>query len=170
MVKEIILTQGKIAIVDDKDFDELIKFTWCADKVKGKWYATRGVWYPLTKTTRKIRMHQVIMKDLYNEHRRYTDHINTDTLDNRRSNLRVCTNSENMRNCRKSNNTSGYIGVTWDKNRKKWLAQIGFHWQHIFIGRYDDIIEAARAVDNKAWELFGEYALLNFPGGEHGQG
>lgn len=169
-MKEIPLTQGKIALVDDQDYDELMKYKWCADKVREKWYATRGVWDPMTKTTRKVRMHQVIMKDAYNEHRQYTDHINTDTLDNRRCNLRVCTNSENMRNCRKKNNTSGYHGVSWDKSKKKWVAQIGFQWLHIFIGRYNDIKEAGRAVDKKAKELYGEYALLNFPGGENVKG
>jgi hypothetical protein len=169
-MKEIPLTQGKVSLVDDQDYDELMKYKWCADKVRTKWYATRGVWEPLTKTTKKLRMHQVILKDQYTKHRHYTDHINHDTLDNRRRNLRVCTNSENMRNCHKSHNTSGYIGVVRDKKRGKWLAQIGFNWEHIFIGRYDNIVEAAKAVDKKARELFGEYALLNFPGGEHGQG
>jgi len=163
-MKTIPLTQGKFALVDDEDYDELNKFKWCADKVRGHWYATRGVWDPLMKTTRKIRMHQLLVT--FTDKRTYTDHINQDTLDNRRCNLRVCTNSENMRNCRKSHNTSGYIGVVWDKARQKWIAQIGFHWDHIFIGRYDNIIEAAKAVDNKARELYGDYALLNFPGGE----
>jgi len=170
MVKKIQLTQGKETLVDDEDYDELMKYKWCADKVREHWYATRGVWDPLTKTTKKIRMHQIIMKDCYNEHRKYTDHVNHDTLDNRRCNLRVCTNSENMRNCRKRHNKSGYVGVSWDKSKKKWVAQIGFHWTHIFIGRYDDIIKAAQAVDRKATELFGEYALLNFPGGENVKG
>jgi len=164
-VKQIFLTQGKYAIVDAQDYDELIKYKWCANKVRKRWYAVRGVWESTTKTTKIILMHRIIMKDDFNEYYCYTDHINNDTLDNRKCNLRVCNNSENMKNCRKSHNTSGYIGVVWDKSRKKWKAQIGFHWKQVFIGRYDDIIDAALAVDAKAKELFGEYALLNFPGG-----
>jgi hypothetical protein len=165
MTKTIPLTQGRVTLVDNEDYEILKNFIWCADKVRGRWYATRGIWDPLTKTTKKLRMHQVIMQKKYTKKRPYTDHINRDTLDNRRSNLRVCTNSENMRNCKKSHNTSGYIGVSRDKARKKWLAQITFHREHIFIGRFDDIIEAAQAVDKKARELFGEYALLNFQRG-----
>ena len=92
------------------------------------------------------------------------DHINGNPLDNRKSNLRICTRAENMRNRgAQKNNTSGYKGVGWCKHRKKWHAQIKHNGKQIYIGRYKDKEEAARAYDAKAKELHGEYAHLNFP-------
>ena len=92
------------------------------------------------------------------------DHINHNGLDNRRENLRICTNAENNRHRRKpKNNTSGYKGVCWDKSKKKWRARIEKDNKNIHIGYYNILEEAARAYDAKAKELFGKYAQLNFP-------
>ena len=99
--------------------------------------------------------------------RMVTDHINGDTLDNRRSNLRICTNAENSRNCaRVTTSRSGYKGVHCAKaNRSKlpWRARIKHNYIEIQLGTFATKEEAARAYDKKAIELFGEFASLNFP-------
>ena len=92
------------------------------------------------------------------------DHLDGDGLNNQRSNLRVCTDSQNGANRGKQkNNKSGYKGVHWNKKTKKWAAQIQYHKKVLNLGYYSDIIEAAKAYDKKALELFGEFARLNFP-------
>tara|TARA_R110000824_G_scaffold396554_1_gene598108 strand:- start:1212 stop:1535 length:324 start_codon:yes stop_codon:yes gene_type:complete len=91
------------------------------------------------------------------------DHINRNPLDNRKSNLRICTNAENSYNTGpQKNNTSGYKGVSWRKDAKKWTAYIG-HAPKSHLGYFDTPEEAAKARDAKAKELHGEYAHLNFP-------
>lgn len=90
------------------------------------------------------------------------DHINHFTLDNRRANLRVCTGAENL--CNKklpANNTSGYKGVVWRPNRKKWEASIQPRGRALFLGRFNDPWDAAQAYNAAALELFGAFAHLN---------
>jgi hypothetical protein len=94
----------------------------------------------------------------------YVDHINGNVLDNRKSNLRICTNAENCRNTGPyKNNKSGYRGVSWHKRDKEWRAQIKHNGKVIWISAHKDKEEAARARDTKALELQGEFAWLNFP-------
>lgn len=76
----------------------------------------------------------------------YVDHINHNTLDNRRHNLRICKNSTNLRNGRiRVNNTSGISGVCWDKSRSKWSAIIKVNYKSIHLGRYDSFENAVQA-------------------------
>jgi hypothetical protein len=92
------------------------------------------------------------------------DHINGDTLDNRRCNLRLATHAQNMCNNRmRSHNTSGYRGVFWYAERRKWGALIVARRKRKFLGLYADAVDAARAYDAAAIELHGEFASLNFP-------
>jgi hypothetical protein len=92
------------------------------------------------------------------------DHRNCNSLDNRRANLRLATHQENMRNRRKRKNTSSrFIGVTFDKQRGKWLARIIYQGKRIFLGRFDTEIEAARAYDAAVKKYHIEFARLNFP-------
>ena len=87
-----------------------------------------------------------------------------DGLDCRKSNLRICDNSQNHANRKaQANNTSGYKGVGWDLFNKKWVAQIMVNQKNKKIGRYDVKEDAARAYDKAAIEYFGEFARLNFP-------
>lgn len=83
----------------------------------------------------------------------YVDHINGDKLDNRRRNLRLCTQSENMRNARmRKDNRTGFVGVRWDKQRQRWAAQISACNKMIPLGRFDTLeeaIEARRAAEEK---------------------
>jgi hypothetical protein len=153
-MKKIQLTQGKVSLVDDSDFDELSKHKWC---YRSDGYAVRMSSYPNPKI---IRMHRVIAGTPDGMD---TDHINGDKLDNRRANLRTCTRSENMRNDGKhSDSTSGYKGVTWRKDTKKWQAQLGVKYKHINLGSFDTAEEAARFYDVAANAYHGEFARTNF--------
>lgn len=89
------------------------------------------------------------------------DHINHDCLDNRKSNLRICTHAENARNKRPVIGTSKYKGVYWDKTNKKWEAHIRKGKDVKYLGQFKCEKKAALAYNEKAKELFGEFAYLN---------
>jgi HNH endonuclease len=91
------------------------------------------------------------------------DHINHDHLDNRRSNLRVCSHQENTFNHRHKSGPSGYIGVTFHKATGKWRADISIDYKTRYIGLFSSPEEAAQARDQVAKELHGEFAKLNLP-------
>jgi hypothetical protein len=166
MSKRIKLTQGKFAIVDDEDYDELMKYKWYLSKGK------KDTYYAETKLSNgfHVSMHRIIMKNFYTKEKNYTDHINHDGLDNRRCNLRICTNSQNMGNCRQHKDSNSPKGVYWDKARQKWAVQICCNYQKYTLGRFDNLEKAVLAYNKKAKLLFGEFAVLNFPGGEYEQG
>lgn len=92
------------------------------------------------------------------------DHIDGDTRNNRRDNLRISEHRNNMKNLKlKANNTTGYKGVSFDKSHGKYYAQIGSDGVHHFLGYYNNPEEAARAYDKAARFYHGEYACVNFP-------
>lgn len=106
-----------------------------------------------------VKLHRLIMKAKPNE---YVDHIYGDKLDNRKKKMRLCTNAENCRNAKiKSNNTSGYKGVTWHKDAKKWLAEITFNYCKIYLGLHNDSKAAAIAYNEAASKYHGQFAKLN---------
>ena len=149
------LTQGKFAIVDAEDYDRLNRYQWYACKCKSTYYAARGV------GRQTIRMHREIMRASKGV---LVDHINHNGLDNRKSNLRLCTNAQNSYNQQASSTgTSIYKGVSWHKCSRKWSARIRCDRKFYNPGDYEDEIEAAMVYDDKAVELFGEFACLNFP-------
>ena len=156
-MKLIILTQGYSTVVDDEDYEELSKYKWTYNHN----YAVRGIKNNSTKSKRTlISMHRTILQPSNDLD---VDHINGNGLDNRRSNLRVCTHLENMGNTKliANNNTSGYKGVVWDKTRNKWRAQIKIRYTNKFLGRFIYKTEAALAYNEAATKYFGEYAKLN---------
>lgn len=103
-------------------------------------------------------MHRLIAQP---EERKQVDHINHDTLDNRKSNLRVCTKTQNRRNSRPVyKNTTGLKGVT--QQGRKYVTYIGYLGKKLCLGRFDSPEEAGRAYDTKAVELFGEFAYVNY--------
>lgn len=152
MTKEIPLTQGMVALVDDGDYAALSKHVWC---IHSGGYAT---------TPKSLLMHRVIM-GLARGDRTYIDHINGNKLDNRRCNLRLCTMAQNIANAKKRANTSSrFKGVYFDASRNQWQAYINVSGKRIHIGRFNTELEAARAYDRKAREHYGEFAKLNLEG------
>ncbi len=161
--RKIPLTHGKFAIVDEIDYDELNQFKWCAVKYGRTFYARRCGRVKNTNGKQfSTKMHRQIMKlppDLC------VDHINHNGLDNRRANLRAASQAQNNVNRRKQTGTysSKYKGVIFSKRDRKWQAYIMQKGKHYFLGSFEDEEAAARAYDQKAKELFGQYACLNFP-------
>jgi len=157
-VKLIPLTQGRFAIVDADDYDRFSQYKWSCSQDGNNFYAYTF----LSEGNKKKRvfMHRLIMnapKGLI------VDHIDGNGLNNRKSNLRLCTKAQNVQNSRpRSNGSSKYKGVFWNKVNKKWSASIRKGDKRIYLGGFDDEIEAALAYDRKAAELFGKFAYLNF--------
>lgn len=155
-MKRIPLTQGKFALVDDEDYEWLSQWKWCADKGRNTYYASRNDNENKRQTT--IRMHRELCQSEED-----VDHIDGDGLNNQKRNLRSCSSGQNSYNQRKSkNNTSGFKGVSWDKEKKKWAAYINFQRKKIHLGYFEDKIDASKSYDNAAIKYFGEFASLNF--------
>lgn len=152
------LTQGQFAIVDTADYEWLMQWKWCVQWAKNtkSFYAIRVSIVNGERAT--IRMHRLIL-NLHRGDNRMGDHINHETLDNRRGNLRVATVLENNRNVRKRCvNTSGHVGVSWHKNSKKWRAYIMLPSGQKSLGYYEEIEDAATAYSDAAKEHFGEFS------------
>jgi AP2 domain. len=163
MAKTIQLTKGYVAIVDAADYLRLSAYKWHAAEVTGGLvYAARrakvdGKW-------RLVYMHREIL-GLECGDKRKGDHESGDTLDNRRSNIRIATHAQNIANQkRRSDNRSGYRGVHWAGDRKRWRAQIKVLGRVYHLGEYVSPIDAAKAYDRAAREHFGEFARLNLAG------
>ena len=154
------LTKGHVAPVDDEDYDELSRFNWQVDE----WgYAVRYQGLPGGKQT-TIRMHRQILNAPRGVE---IDHVNRDTLDNRRENLRVATRRQNMANTSKGpRNTSGFKGVSSDRARGTFRATIKGPEKSVFLGRFTTAVAAAKAYDVAALKMFGEFARTNFGHGK----
>ena len=153
-MKEIKLSQDKIALVDDDDFEYINQFKWYAEKSTNTFYAGRKG----GKTT--IRMHREIMKtQLENNIGKFIDHKDGNGLNNQKYNLRTCTQAENGRNRHCVNNSSGYLGVC--KKGKKWYAQIKVNKKNIYLGIFKDKKDAAKAYNEAAIKYNGEFARPN---------
>jgi len=157
-MKTIELTQGKVTTVDDDMYSYLMQWKWYARKGTNTFYAERNSGGIFSR--RCFSIHRVVMDAPDNM---LVDHIDGNGLNNCRSNLRVCTHSENMKNSQKhSNNTSGYKGVAWDEENKKWRAHIMVNRKHIQLGRFSTPEEAARVYDVAAKLYHGKFAKTNF--------
>jgi hypothetical protein len=161
-MREIPLTQGMVAMVDDEDYDLVSQYKWYARKSRGStWYAGANIRKPDGKET-VIEMQRFLMGP--SPDGRTVDHRNRNGLDNQRGNLRWATQSQQCHNSGiRRHNTSGFVGVFWHKPAGAWAARIGKDRKCIRLGYFDTREEAARAYDAKAIELFGEFACLNFP-------
>lgn len=146
-------------IIDAEDIPKVEGYTWCVNKHKNTFYAVTNIQLGNRKY-KSLYLHRLIM-DFPELH---IDHVSGNGLDNRKSNLRICTCQENHMN-RKShkNSSSKYKGISWHKRDKIWQARIRFNGKLIYIGYFDSDIEAAKAYDAKALELFDGFAKLNFP-------
>lgn len=163
-MKLIPLTRGMIAKVDDEDYPLLSRHRWCAKPnsvQEDKFYAVTA--FALPDGTQRLMYMQHLILGVW----RQVDHINGDTMDYQKSNLRPCTQQQNNWNACKRKSTLGkpttskYKGVM--RNGKKFLAMITKDRVRYRIGRFETEEEAARAYDAKAREFFGDFAWLNFP-------
>jgi hypothetical protein len=155
-MKEIQLTQGQVALVDDDDFESVNKYKWYAYYDK-RW----DVYYAQRKENKKtIRMHRVIFG--ITNSKVHIDHIDHNGTNNQRYNLRICLGSENQINRRKWAGSSKYKGVCFFRRDLKWFAYITSEGQQIHLGSFDNEIDAAFAYDNASKRLHGKCALLNF--------
>jgi len=154
-MKRIKLTQGKWAIVDNEDYEKLNKWKWC---YYGG-YAIRTIRTGVSKRT-KCRMHWEVIgkpKDGFE-----VDHINGNGLDNKRSNLRICTHRENTMNAKRhKDGKSGFKGVSWQKRVKKWQAQINIGGIRTSLGYFITVKEAAQIYNEAAKKYFKDFARLN---------
>lgn len=162
-MKTIQLTQGQVALVDDGDYEYLNQFKWCAHKNRsGNFYALR---YSSVINGRGHRIHmsrQLLRLECGDK--RQGDHINHNTLDNRQTNIRICTRQQNQMNRKPWQNSSSHFkGVSWCKRRKKWEVRMQLREKHIFLGYFEGEIDAALAYDLAAKKYHGEFAHLNFP-------
>lgn len=164
MVKELPLTQGKVAIVDDWNYAKALKHKWCAVHIRSYYYAVTNI--KKSDGKRKLLyLHRFIMNCPPDKE---IDHRNHNTLDCRKSNLRFATRSQNQMNSRPRKNTSSrFKGVYWYKKYKKWRAYIqpnlGSYRAFYSLGYFSNEIDAARAYDTAAEAICGEFAGLNFP-------
>jgi len=152
-MKTIPLSRGKAAIVDDDDYEFLNESRWYVSEFENHCYAVKAG----TKRT-KIFMHRVIMGALKDV---FIDHINGNGLDNKRCNLRICTNSQNQQNRHTACGVSKHKGVHWNKKERRWYSKIKKNGKCYWLGGYKSEIAAAIAYNTAARELFGEFAYFN---------
>lgn len=158
-MKEIKLTQGKVALVDDEDYERLMAM--------GKWYSSRQsskIDYSICTILidgkyKTFGMHKVILgiREGF-----VIDHIDGNGLNNIKSNLRHCTIAENCRNRRSHTGTSSsFKGVSWNKKNLKYIAYICVDYKQIYLGSFNNEVAAAKAHNRAALIHHGEFARLN---------
>lgn len=156
----IIITSKKYGVfnveIDDSDEEKVSNYKWSVNLDNGNFYAGSRI------NKKRIRLHRFLLS-LENPEI-FVDHADGNTLNNKRSNLRVVTKSQN--NCNRISmrkSLSKYKGVSFDKSRGKWQSHIKdtATGKHMFIGRFVNEIDAARAYNEKAIVIHGEYAKIN---------
>ena len=148
-------SNGKSFIFENNDYDLIKPYTWSVNSIRGQ---IRSY-----STGKFVTVHRLIMDA---KPRQQVDHINRDKFDNRRSNLRFATHQQNQ--CNKglmSNNSTGYKGTCYDKRSNRIMAYINYKNVRTYLGYFPPtdhgLKQAAKAYNQKAIELFGEYAFLN---------
>ena len=140
---------GKKFYFDLDDYDKIKDYRWYID-----------IYGYVVCQHEQLRFHRLVMN--VTDPNLHIDHINHITYDNRKCNLRKATVSENAFNkTTPMINTSGYKGVTWDKNRGKWVAQLHLHGKHYYLGRYDTLEDAVKARRQAEEKYFGEWSYDN---------
>jgi hypothetical protein len=149
------------SLVGNSDYNRLMEFNWHAtwNAHTKSFYATRH--NPKHPKRGHIWLHVAVLGVIKGKS---PDHINHDTLDNRRANLRPATKNQNAAHHRmKKNNTSGYCGLNWKPRRNRWEAWIRPGGRRVYLGSFKEAVDAAKAYDTAAKKYYGEFASLNFP-------
>lgn len=163
-MKQIPLTQGYVATVDDEDYERVSQFKWTATVARYKDGSVRDV-YAFRRiggrlSGKNVRLHRFILGITSLDVD--VDHKNHNGLDCTRANLRPCTRSQNSANSRVNpESLSGFKGVTWHKRAGKWQVKIKVMQQQTYLGLFESPILAAQAYNEAARKKFGEFALLN---------
>lgn len=157
-MKQIPLSQGKFALVDDEDYGLVAQYKWCAkSKPDNRWYAARI--FTVNGKKQSILLHRFLMNPKPGEQ---VDHINGNGLDCRKSNLRIATHAQNRHNSRVTKRSrSGLKGVWYTPSRHGWRSAIMANGKRISIGIFKSAYEAAKAYNNAAKRLHGDFAKLN---------
>jgi len=155
-MKIIKLTNGYEVKVSNKDYKELNKHNWYAKRTKaGFVYAAKLKWDSVNKKRGTEFMHRRIMGAKGGE---VVDHVDHNTLNNMRSNLRLVTYSQNaMNRLNKNSNLSRKTGVIWHKSHQKWMARITENGNSRYLGYYDNVEDAIKARENAEIKYFGKY-------------
>ena len=161
--REIELSQGMIALVNDDDYGRINSSKWCVARGRqGRLVAMRTD--RNDEQQRTVLMHREIIGENLIPKGFVIDHINGNPLDNRRQNLRICKRGQNTKNCKKyTNNTTGFMGVHYNIRLNKWTAKIQSNGISYWLGTFVSPMEAAMAYDEAASDLHNEFATLNFP-------
>lgn len=155
------LPNGFRTQVDEADWlgQNLALYTWYArGRHDGKRYVVAKLWDYAAKKQKTLWLHRLILDAQTGQ---FVDHVNGDTLDNRRPNLRLCTNAENQQNSGPRKGTSRFKGVSWINKRGKWRVSFNWQGQTYFCGYFADEVEAAKEYNRRASELCGGFARLN---------
>jgi len=166
-MKTISLTQDKVAIVDDEDYEMVSHFRWGLHKDNRNIYARCRM--NMGKLGGKYRrcsmfLHQLVMRPPIDMQ---VDHKDHDGLNCTKNNMRLCTHQQNNQNCHPYRNLSHFKGVFEIREKRCWRVIIGLNGKNIHLGYFDSEIEAARAYDRAALKYFGEFACTNFPKEEY---
>lgn len=158
-MREIALTQGQVAIVDEEDYERVSAFKWHAWKAGNSrtYYASRTISY-VDKGKRiyqKIFLHRFVMNT--EDKSTFVDHVNHEGLDCRKSNLRAATQMQNLWNRRKISLCSSMFKGVYLHKTGKWVARLG----KMYLGIFSSEQEAAYAYNRSASEKYGQFALLN---------
>jgi hypothetical protein len=156
---ELKLSQGKIAVVDDEDFDLISSYKFKLRESKSSGFYVDCYFRDSNNKRKYVPMHRIIMEA---EKEQNVDHKNGNGLDNRRENLRFCTDSQNAMNRTRIVGKSSYKGIYWNTASKGWYSRIYVNKKRINLGTYKDEVEAAKAYDKAAIKHFGEFAKTNF--------
>lgn len=154
------LNHRQVSIVDDGDFEWLNRFTWHAKlRSDGRGFYADHAWRLPSGRVHHIRMHRMLLKTPVGQR---IDHVDGDSLNNQRANLRFCTASENGGNARLNrNNRSGFKGVFWRWDCCRWRVSITVEHRKFCVGHFSTLLEAAQAYDEAAVKFYGEFARTN---------